>query len=198
MEAEIPSPGLATGVPGPLRGVAGSRKSKLIAAARDRAGGIERTESAGTEQLDLHSESHRRCPRLVATDRGGAAGALPRGAADRPVVSISDDFGPQRSSDQHQKIGHHVRVLAGLSQRAADLSVGRPAYPADAVVADVEQTTDEVLRSPLHGRDHSRQQQTETRPKAEEGRYLPLDLQELRHDPAGHTGSRGEETVTPG
>jgi len=110
MEAEIPSPGLATGVPGPLRGITGSRESKFIAAARDRAGGIERAESS-TDQLDVHSESHRRCPRLAAKDRGGAAGALP-GATD-PVLSISDDFRPQ-SSDQQQEIRHYVRVLAGV------------------------------------------------------------------------------------
>lgn len=185
MEAQISSPSATAGVLGPLRGVAGTGESEFVAAAaRDRTGGSE----SGADQLDVHSESHRRRPRLAAADRGDAAGALPAGLVD---AAVPDDARSQ-SDRQHQEIRDHVRVIAGLQH-----ALSQSSRPADAV-ANVRQTADEVLRSALHGRDHSRQQQAQTRPKAEEGRHLPFNLQELRHDIAGHAWSRGEEAVTPG
>lgn len=184
MEAQIPPSGATAGVPGSLRGVPGAGKSEFVAAARDRASGIQ----PGTDELDVHPESRRRRSRLAAANRGDAAGAL---SADRAAATVPNDPRAQ-PTHRHQEIRHHVRVFAGLQH---DLS--QPSSCSDAA-ADVQQAPHEIFRSAVHGRDHPRQQQAQTRPEAEEGRHMPFDLQELRHDITGHARTRGEKTVAPG
>lgn len=60
------------------------------------------------------------------------------------------------------------------------------------------QAAHEILGSPLHGRDHVGQQQAEAGEEAEEGGYLPLDIQKLRDHTAWNPWPRGEKALPKG
>lgn len=101
MEAEVPPPSAAAGVPGPLRGVAGSRGSEFIADASDGANDPQPC----SDQLHLDAKSDSRRARVAAADRGDAAGAV---SSDLLGAVLDDELEP---AVRLQEVGDHVHLF---------------------------------------------------------------------------------------
>lgn len=197
MEAQVPPSSVATGVSGPLRGIPRPGGTELVADPSDGADGGQ----PSANQLHLDAKPHSRRARLVAADRGDAAGALP----SDPVRPVLDHGAQQRAAESSvglEEIRHHVHLLSRPQQHHNHHRP--PPQQSQSTAATIpfasvpSQAAHEILGSPLHGRDHVGQQQAEAGEEAEEGGYLPLDIQELRDHIARNPWPRGEKALPEG